>query len=171
MACFADINVSQSSVFTARVSSKCSAIGRVRPSVRLFPASPQQIAVMELQGYSWSTCSKQPRFVDCRTACRQQARPSTTTTTTTSFVDNAIDLPRQNFLCPEFGTKCQREVPLFLKIPKYSYNTVWDSGRKPPCQNPTRFVQSFRYNTGLWQTDRRTDRRRQQILRYHSVAR
>ena len=29
-------------------------------------ANPQQIAVMELEGYSWSTCSKQPRLVDCR---------------------------------------------------------------------------------------------------------
>jgi len=28
--------------------------------------NPQQIAVMELDGYSWSTCSKQTRLVDCR---------------------------------------------------------------------------------------------------------
>jgi len=28
--------------------------------------NPQQIAAMELEGYSWSTCSKQPRLVDCR---------------------------------------------------------------------------------------------------------
>ena len=27
--------------------------------------NPQQIAVMELEGYSWSTCRKQPRLVDC----------------------------------------------------------------------------------------------------------
>jgi len=29
--------------------------------------NPQQIAVTELEGYSWLTCSKQPRLVDCRT--------------------------------------------------------------------------------------------------------
>ena len=28
--------------------------------------NPQQIAVIELEGYSWPTCSKQPRVVDCR---------------------------------------------------------------------------------------------------------
>ena len=28
--------------------------------------NPQHITVMELEGYSWSTCSKQPRLVDCR---------------------------------------------------------------------------------------------------------
>ena len=28
--------------------------------------NPQQVAAMELEGYSWPTCSKQPRLVDCR---------------------------------------------------------------------------------------------------------
>jgi len=28
--------------------------------------NPQQIEVMELEGYSWPICSKQPRLVDCR---------------------------------------------------------------------------------------------------------
>jgi len=27
--------------------------------------NPQQIAVLVLEGYSWPTCSKQPRLVDC----------------------------------------------------------------------------------------------------------
>jgi len=27
----------------------------------------QEIDAMELEGYSWPTCSKQPRLVDCRT--------------------------------------------------------------------------------------------------------
>jgi len=42
-------------------------------SVKILPnvevsctANPQQIAVMELEGYSWPTTSKQPRLVDCR---------------------------------------------------------------------------------------------------------
>ena len=29
--------------------------------------NPQQIELIELEGYSWPTCSKQPRLVDCRT--------------------------------------------------------------------------------------------------------
>ena len=28
--------------------------------------NPQQLAVIKLEGYSWPTCSKQPRLVDCR---------------------------------------------------------------------------------------------------------
>ena len=28
--------------------------------------SPQRIAAVEIEGYSWSTCSKQPRLIDCR---------------------------------------------------------------------------------------------------------
>ena len=31
-----------------------------------------------------------------------------------------------NFLSPEFGTKSRREVPQFLEIPKFLYNTVLD---------------------------------------------
>jgi len=33
-------------------------------------------------------------------------------------------MPNQNFLSPEFGTKLQREVPLFSKIPEFPFNTV-----------------------------------------------
>ena len=42
--------------------------------------NPQQIAMMELEGYSWLTCSKQSRLVDCRTdvvnklECRRRRR-------------------------------------------------------------------------------------------------
>jgi len=54
----------------------------------------------------------QQRRVDSR-RCVLQARPST------SFVDDTIDLPRQNFLSLEFGTKFQREVPLFLEVPEF----------------------------------------------------
>jgi len=28
--------------------------------------NPQEVAVIELEGYSWSTCNKQPRLIDCR---------------------------------------------------------------------------------------------------------
>ena len=75
-----------------------------------------------------------------------------------SFVDNAIDLPWRNFFRPEFGTKFPREVLLLLEILEFPYNTVWDRWKEASTQNPARFVQLFRYNIGLCQTDGRTDR-------------
>ena len=33
-----------------------------------------------------------------------------------------INISRQNFLCPEFVAKFQREVPLFLKVPEFLYS-------------------------------------------------
>jgi len=41
-----------------------------------------------------------------------------------SFVINTINLLWRN--CPEFGTKFQRKVPLFLKIPEFPCNTVYN---------------------------------------------
>jgi len=35
-----------------------------------------------------------------------------------------IDMLWWNFISPEFGVKSQREVPLFLKVPEFPYNTV-----------------------------------------------
>ena len=71
--------------------------------------NPQQIAVMELEGYSWPT--------------------------TTSFVDNAIVLLWRNFLSPEFGTESQREVPSkFWRYPSFLMTQCGIDGRKPPCQ-------------------------------------
>jgi len=69
------------------------------------------------------------------------------------FVDNAIDLPWRNFLSPEFGTQSQGKYPIIWRFPF----SVWHSGRKASVPKPARFVQSFRCNTGLWQTDWRTD--------------
>ena len=55
--------------------------------------------------------------------CDSQADPS-------SFIDNMIDLLCGNFSSPEFGTKLQREVPLFLEIPKFHHNTVYDGWKE-----------------------------------------
>ena len=74
-----------------------------------YTTNPQQIAVMELEGYSWPT--------------------------TTSFVDNAIVLLWRNFLSPEFGTESQREVPSkFWRYPSFLMTQCGIDGRKPPCQ-------------------------------------
>jgi len=72
-----------------------------------FTTNAQQIEVTELEGYSWPTCSKQPRLVDCLVGVvnkldRRRRRRR--------VVDNAIDLPWRNFLSSGFGTKSQREV-------------------------------------------------------------
>ena len=64
-------------------------------------------ALKELKHYGRPTCSKQSRPVG-RRRYGQQARPLT------SFVDNTIDVPWRNFPSSEFGTKFQRQVPLFL---------------------------------------------------------
>jgi len=37
---------------------------------------------------------------------------------------STIDMPWRNFLSPEFTTKFQREVPLFLEITEFPFNTV-----------------------------------------------
>ena len=63
---------------------------------------------MELEGYSQLTCNKQPQHVG-RHRCDLPAWLSM------SFVDNIIDLLRQNFISAEFGTKFQREAPLFWR--------------------------------------------------------
>jgi len=52
----------------------------------------------------------------------------------------AIDMLKQNFLSPEFGTKFQTEVLLFLEMPEFPLNTL---------PKPARFVQPFRQNTDL----------------------
>ena len=74
--------------------------------------NPEQIEVMELDGYSRPTCNKlcasNPDALD-RRRCNPQARPSTT------FVDHTVDLSRRNFQSPDFRAKFQREVPLFLR--------------------------------------------------------
>ena len=89
------------------------------------PTRNPQIAVMELEGYySWSTCIKQPRLVDCRIGVVNKLDRRRRRRRLPRFVDNAIDLPWRNFLRSEFGAKFQREVPLFSEVPEFPYNTV-----------------------------------------------
>jgi len=74
------------------------------------------------------------------------------------YTTNSQQLWR-DFLSPEFGTKFA-EVSSFWRYPNFLTHGV-TGRRKPPCQKPARFVQSFSYNTGLWRTGRRTDDDRQ----------
>ena len=71
--------------------------------------------------------------------------------------DEFCCLTWRNFLSPEFGTKLQREVPLFSDVPKFPYNTVWDRSKEAfvPKTSSIRPVVSIQYRLV---TDRRTDR-------------
>ena len=110
--------------------------------------NPKQIAVMKSElidcPLTFRHYSKQPRLVDCSIGV--QAPPLTTTT---SFVDNAIDLPRRNFPCPEFGAKFQREVPLFLEVPEFPTRQRRICFRKLLYPKRARFVQPFRQNSDV----------------------
>ena len=76
---------------------------------------------------------------------------------TTSVVDSAIDLLWRNFLSPESWTKSQKDVPWFLEIPKFTYNTGWDKwkGASMPRTSSVRPVVSIQYRLV---TEGRTDR-------------
>jgi len=95
--------------------------------------NPQQIAVVELEHYGRPKCSKQPRRVERRRR-GQQARPST------SSVDNTIDLLWRNFQSPYFVTKLQKKYSCFWRYPNSLKTQCWIGERKPPSQNPARFV-------------------------------
>jgi len=102
-----DWRVSQSDWLVSQIDWRAVSV-KILPTVETScTTNPQQ---MELEGYSWSTCSKQPTTRRSSYRCRQQARPSTTTT---SFVDNAIGLRGGEIFSwtLEFGTKFQRKEP------------------------------------------------------------
>jgi len=100
-----------------------------------YQANPQQIELMELEGYSWPTCSKQPRLVDCRIG-----------------VVNKLD--RRRVLLTTRST-CHGSVPSFWRHLNFLLTLCAINESKDPCQKPARFVQSFRHNTGLWRSDGR----------------
>jgi len=77
-----------------------------------------------------------------------------------SIVDNTIDLPWRNFLSPEFRTKFQREVSLFLEIPEFPYNTVWDRWKEASMPKKSRSIRpivSIQHRLAT-DTDSKTDR-------------
>jgi len=41
-------------------------------------------------------------------------------------------MPKQNFPSPEFGTKFQRKVPLFVEIPEFPFNSVYGGWKEAP---------------------------------------
>ena len=112
--------------------------------------NPQHIEIMESEGYSWPTCSKQPRLVDCHTGVvnkldrrRRQRRVLLTTRSTCGEIFQVR------------GKVPEESTLFFWRYPNFLITHYGIGGRKPPCQKPARFVQSFRYNTGLWRTNGR----------------
>jgi len=69
-----------------------------------------------------------------------------------------IDIPKQNFLSPEFGTKFQRKVPLFLVMPEFLFSTVrWVKGSSRGKTSSIRSAASMELRLVTeTQTDRRT---------------
>ena len=51
------------------------------------------------------------------------------------------------------------KYPYFWRYANFLTTKCGVAGRKPLCRKLARFVQSFRYNTGLWRTGRETDDR------------
>jgi len=107
---------------------------------------------MDWEDHGGPTSSTQPWRVD-RRRYRQQTWPST------SSVNNTIVLPWRIFSSPDFGTYFQREVPLFLERPKFSYNIVRDRWKETsvPESSSIRPVVSTKYRLCDRQTDRQTD--------------
>jgi len=83
--------------------------------------NPEQIEVMELEGYSRQMCNKlcacSHDAVD-RRKCNSQARPST------NLVDYIIDLPKRNCHKSTVCGKVPEGSTVILDIPEFPYNTV-----------------------------------------------
>jgi len=93
-------------------------------------ANPQQIKAMELDGYSWLMCSKQPRLVDCRIGVVNKLDRRRVLLT-------MRDLPWQNFLCSKFAAKFQREYPYFQRYLNFLI-TQCKRGRKNQLDSSSR---------------------------------
>jgi len=88
---------------------------------------------------SWLTCSGRFTHTDGHpsAAGREQVRES-------SPVRDRHSVPRHQLLSLEIGEKFQREVPLFLQISEFLYNTTRDWWKKPLCQKPDHSVHPLR---------------------------
>ena len=59
---------------------------------------------------------------------------------TSMFQKHAVFKEQYIRKCPEFRKKFKRKVPLFLQIPEFSYNTVWDGTKEAPRLKSARSV-------------------------------
>ena len=117
--------------------------------------NPQQIEVLESEGYSWLTCSKQPRLAECRIG-----------------VVNKLDRRRwvsltTRLTCHGEIFYVQRKVPWFLQIPNFPCNIVWDRWKEASMAKNSliRPVVSTHYRV-VW--DGRMNRRTHNDSIYHT---
>jgi len=108
-----------------------------------FTTNPHEIEVMQLEHRGRRRCSKlcassHTWHVD-RRKCGRQALPS-------------MNLLWQNLSSRsiKFGTELQRKIPLIWRYPNFLTAQRKEAFISKPVWN----VQSFRYETGLWQTHR-----------------
>jgi len=113
-----------------------------------------------MQGYSWLTCSKQPRLIDSRTGV-------VNTSSTVDDDDDELCWQRDRLAVAKSSIFSLFGTNLIFGDTKFPYNIVWDKQKEAsmPKRSP---VQSFRYNTGLWQTDRRTEERTHDDSKYRA---
>jgi len=116
---------------------------------------------MELESYRWSTCSEQPRLVDCRIGVVNKLDRRR------RVVDNTIDLPRRNFRSPKFGTKFQGKYPNFGRCPNFLIAQCRICGRNLSLRAKYQFDSSSRFDTIL-DCDIRTDRRTHDNSKYRA---
>jgi len=128
--------------------------------------NPQQIAVMELKGYSWPICSEQPRLVDCRigVANKPQRRRWWVLLTTWWTCGG------ENF-SSKSGVWNSPTGKYFLEIPKFPYNTVWDREKEAHAKiSWIRPVVSIQYQLVTdGQTDRQTNPQTHDDSKYRTV--
>jgi len=119
----------------------------------------QQIAIMELEGYSWSTCSKQPRLVDYRRPyrCRQENKLDRRRRRRRVLLTTRSTCSGEIFCVRNLVQNSRGKHSNFWRYPNFLTIQYAICGRKLARQKPTRLVQSFWYNTSLWRTDGQTD--------------
>ena len=118
----------------------------------------QQIAMIDLEGYSWSTCSKQPPLADCRISIvnkldrqwRQQRVLLTTRSTCRGEKSGVVDKVTEGSICIFIEKN--------MEMPTFPYNAVRDRWKKAsmPKTSSTRPVISTQYRLV---TDRQTNTR------------
>ena len=88
--------------------------------------------------------------------------------THSSHSAHLVDLPWRKFLSPEFGTKFQREVTLFLEVSEISLQQSCGIGGKSLCQNQLDSSSHFDTYRHLWWTNGWIDRRTHDSSIYHT---
>ena len=97
--------------------------------------------------------------VDDVSVCRRRQVLSTIDCRLSLFILHSptVGVSWPNFLSPDFETKFQREVPLFLELLKFLQSTVYHGSRRETSTS-VRSVQYVSIPACDRQTDRQTDR-------------